>query len=469
MTTQPTTMKYRQCSPSKVASAVLVVRTDAMNKRKAVLTFGIPRSTLMDKLSGKAPVGTNQGKPCVLTADEESVLVDYVKLMASIGYTVERKELCFEVKKFLDHGGRKTLFKENLPGKHWYRLFSARHPDLCKRSAIALVHQRSQINLEMIEGWFNGLTSYLKKEVPDVDGFLLDPRRIFNADEIGFPSSLKDGKVRTEIVYPVCARGTIQITVLACFNATGNYVPPLIIYPGKRFCDRIICEFEEAIYGHTSSGWMDSDLFVSFLRHFNEFVVDQAIPKPVLLLVDSNSARMSLEAARFCSKNNIILYCLLENAFHILHPCNLGFFSPMKAAWKSEVKNWQLANIGSSLTKGEFLGVFKKAWAKVAKMENALHGFQKCGLFPLNPANIDLAKLNPSNSVIRCGNEKCDQVKSCCPKELNDVTSSTETRNESKETAVENASCSDGSTKGIINITLYISQDLTILLDQIPV
>ena len=86
MSKQAGSMKYRQYSPSKVASAVSVVQSGAMSKRKAALTFGIPRSTLLDKLSGKAPVGTNLGKPCVLNAAEESVLVDYVKLMASIGY-----------------------------------------------------------------------------------------------------------------------------------------------------------------------------------------------------------------------------------------------------------------------------------------------------------------------------------------------------------------------------------------------
>ena len=464
MSKQAGSMKYRQYSPSKVASAVSVVQSGAMSKRKAALTFGIPRSTLLDKLSGKAPVGTNPGKPCVLNAAEESVLVDYVKLMASIGYPLKRKELCFEVKKVLDNDGRKTPFNENLPGKHWYRLFSKRHPDLCERSAMALGHQRSHINLEMIEGWFNGLTSYLKKEVPDVDAFLRDPRRIFNADESGFPLSVTDGKVLTEKgvrhVYQVCTSNKTQITVLACFNAMGNYVPPLIVYPGERFRDTGIHEFEEAIYGHTSSGWMDSDLFVSFLRHFNDFVEEQAIPKPVLLLVDGHSTHMSLEAGHFCYTNDIILYCLLENATHILQPCDVGFFSPMKAAWKTEVKNWQLANLGKSLTKREFPGVFKKAWVRVAKVENAIHGFQKCGLFPLNPANIDLTKLNPSKVISRM-DEKGDQVKSCC--------SSTETGNGSKDTPVENASSGDGSINGVINMSSNISQDLTNPLDQIPV
>ena len=213
---------------------------------------------------------------------------------------------------------------------------------------------------------------------------------------------------------------------------------------------------------------MDSDLFVSFLRHFNDFVVEQAIPKPVLLLVDSHSTRMSLEAAHFCYTNDIILYCLLENAPRILQPCDVGFFSPMKDAWKTEVKNWQLANLGRSLTKREFPGVFKKAWVKVAKTKNAIHGFQKCGIFPLNPANIDLTKLNLPEAI-SCMSEKGDQLKTCCPKESDDGSSSTETGSGSKDAPVENASCCDGSTNGIINTSSNIDQDLKFPIEQIPV
>ncbi|XP_053392074.1 uncharacterized protein LOC128554789 [Mercenaria mercenaria] len=408
MSKQAGASKYRQYSPSKVATAVSMVESGAMTKRKVAITYGIPRTNFHVTgtwWGGKAPLGAKPGKPCVLTEAEEVVLVDYVKLMSSIGYPLKRQELCYEVKKVLDHDGRKTPFKDNLPGKRWYQLFTKRHTDLSERSAMALGHQRSHINFEMIDGWFNGLKSFLKQEVPDWESLLQDPRRIFNADKSGSPLSVTSGKVLTEKgvrhVYQVCTSNKTQITVLVCFNAIGNYVPPLIVYPGESFRDSGIHEFDEAIYGHTSSGWMDSELFVSFLKHFNDFVVDISIPKPVMFLVDGHSTHMSLAAAHFCFTNDIILYCLLENATHVLQLCDVGFFSPMKAAWKKEVNNWQLENLGQALTKKQFPGVFKNAWLKVAKLENAVHGFQKCGLFPLNPRNIDLTKLNPSKAITR--------------------------------------------------------------------
>ncbi|KAH3887297.1 hypothetical protein DPMN_011313, partial [Dreissena polymorpha] len=67
---------------------------------------------------------------------------------------------------------------------------------------------------------------------------------------------------------------------------------------------------------------------------------------------------------------------------------------PMKAAW-------QLANLGQALTKRQFPGVFRKAWVRVAKLENAVHVFLKCGIFTFDPKNIDMTKLDPSKAIIR--------------------------------------------------------------------
>lgn len=141
---------------------------------------------------------------------------------------------------------------------------------------------------------------------------------------------------------------------------------------------------------------MDTDLFVAFLEHFSNFVEDNAIKKPVLLFVDGHSTHMSKNAAEFCATNGIILYCLLQNETHILQPCDVGFFSPMKSAWKKSVKMWQVENIGESLTKKDFPRVFKKAWESVANLEIAVRGFRRAGLFPLTSDGIDHDKLQPS-------------------------------------------------------------------------
>ena len=120
---------------------------------------------------------------------------------------------------------------------------------------MVLGHQWACIMKEMADGWFTGLQSFLEKEIPDWESLVKDPRRLFNADESGFLLCVMSGKVLAEKglkhIYQISSTTKLQLTVMACFNAKGNYVPPLIVYPGERFRDARVEDFPEAIYGHT--------------------------------------------------------------------------------------------------------------------------------------------------------------------------------------------------------------------------
>lgn len=133
---------------------------------------------------------------------------------------------------------------------------------------------------------------------------------------------------------------------MACFNAIGQYMPPLIVFPGQRIRDVGLAGFEEVIYGHSTNGWMDSILFLTWLNELLMWLKKISIPLPVVLFVDGHSTHVTLEAAEFCSKNTIIRCCLVPNATHLIQPADVALFSPMKAEWKNQVKIWQLANLG---------------------------------------------------------------------------------------------------------------------------
>ena len=265
-----------------------------MSKKKAARTYGIPRTTLLDKLAGRVPEEpTRPGPVPILTTGEEEVLVNYCNLMAEIGYPLKREQLKKEVKRVLDADGRKTPFKDNRPGNYWFRAFIGRHPELTERKAMSLGHERAIISADMLQGWFDGVNSFLEKEIPSWKQLLNDPRRIFNADESGFPLSVDLGKVLAprgaRHVYHVKPNDKTQITVMVCFNPYGEYQPPIIVYPGQRFRDVGMNGFEEAVYSHTDNGWMDSGLFVEFLVHLVDFAKNKGITFPILLFVDGHT------------------------------------------------------------------------------------------------------------------------------------------------------------------------------------
>jgi hypothetical protein len=53
-------------------------------------------------------------------------------------------------------------------------------------------------------------------------------------------------------------RGNL-ITVVTCMNATGTYVPPLIVFPQKK-CEREACGWSTGVLNFIlPSKWLDSD------------------------------------------------------------------------------------------------------------------------------------------------------------------------------------------------------------------
>lgn len=61
-----------------MSKAMLFVRTEGTTTslRKAAQLYGVPRSTLGDKLRGSTPEGRQMGPDTILTASEESHLVE---------------------------------------------------------------------------------------------------------------------------------------------------------------------------------------------------------------------------------------------------------------------------------------------------------------------------------------------------------------------------------------------------------
>ena len=205
MSAQVRAKKRVKCTLEQMARAIEAVRSGNLSKKAAAKAYAVPRTTLLDKLAGRVPKpATPPGWKPTLTCAEEANLVRYAKLMFEIGYPLTKREFLKEVKHILDIDGRETPFKNNLPGHHWFELFRKRNPEMTMRTPMGLGQERAKINIDMISSWFDGVINYLVKEVPDHDRLLKNPRRIFNADESGFPLCAKSNRVMAPKCLPSC-------------------------------------------------------------------------------------------------------------------------------------------------------------------------------------------------------------------------------------------------------------------------
>ena len=178
--------------------------------------------------------------------------------------------------------------------------------------------------------------------MPDWEAMIVDEARNFNADESGFALYLTSNKVLAESgskhVYQISNTARTQITVMACFNARGDYPNPMIVFQGKRLRDVGQAGYPEALSGMSEKGWMEGSLFVEYFKSLHSFALDKGIKLPIILYVDMHSTHVSIEAAEFCQQHDIVLHSLLPHATHIMQPADIGLVSQMKVAWQRDLR-----------------------------------------------------------------------------------------------------------------------------------
>lgn len=157
--------------------------------------FGIPRSTLSEKHSGRLPTEYKMGPPTVLSAEEEALLVKWIFHVSDAGFPVSKDQLLDSVQMLLNKSKRETIFTDNRPGRKWYEGFTRRHPSVVEKECQNLTGARASVTEEGLRAWYDEVRRYLTNT--GNAGILDDPSRIFNMDESGFFLNPKPGKVTT--------------------------------------------------------------------------------------------------------------------------------------------------------------------------------------------------------------------------------------------------------------------------------
>lgn len=382
-------------SADELSTAIDRIEKKELSYRKAESMYGIPRSTLHDHVVGKA-TSSRRGPATILTPAEENMLVQWSLHMADIGYGRTREQLCMTVKKILDKDGRVNPFRDNCPGKDWWYAFLRRHPELSVRLPESLqVCRAYSCTPGRLDKWYKEFGEFL-----ELHGLCDKPRRIWNADESGFPLCPKTTRViamrNKRHVYSVNSDQKMQITTLVAASAAGAVIPPMHVFPGVRFrynpLDGCI---DGAYFGKSESGWMITELFYGWVA--NHFAAHIPPERPVLLLVDGHTTHIDVETSKFCTQNGILLYCLPPHSSHVTQPLDVGFFGALKGNWKKAVDDFKIAHLGSSVTKETFARVFSVAWRNTVKMSTIVNSFERAGIYPLN---AEMAKkggtLNPA-------------------------------------------------------------------------
>jgi hypothetical protein len=108
-----------------------------------------------------------------------------------------------------------------------------------------------------------------------------------------------------------------------------------------------------------------------------------------VLFFDGHASHISLDLIHLAIDSKITLICLPPHTSSFLQPLDVGVFKSVKAMWRSLLRDYFLKSRFKNVDKENFCDLFSFLAKGAFLQKNALMGFEKCGLFPLNRGMID--------------------------------------------------------------------------------
>ena len=375
-----------------------------LSVRRAAAQYDIPSSTLHDRISGKVSVGAVSGPPRYLDEEEEKELVEFLLGCAEVGYPKTVKEVRVIVGKIVAKKQHQDI-GSTVPVSHgWWEKFQKRHQELSLRSSETLSQRRA---IAMSPAVLNKYFDLLEDTIKGND-LHRRPALIFNCDESGFPLIHRPGKriagKGQKHVLTVTSDSKSRVTVLACVNAAGYAIPPLVIYARANLTKALYQgEIPGTIYALSpGSGWMDGSTFYEwFEHHFLEYAPSG---RPLLLLLDGHSSHYNPEFIRFAAQKGVIVFALPPNTTHLSQPLDGVCFKALKQCWDEQCNLFMSDNPGKTTTIYQFSELFAAAWKKAMTPQNITSSFRTTGVFPVNRLALEILqekeKFSPKWSMV---------------------------------------------------------------------
>ena len=393
----PEKKKRKKWTNEQMIAAMKFVEDGEGGVNQAAIMHGVPKSTLKDRLTGRVQHGSKPGPVPYFSNDEETEISTFLLKCSVMGYGKTRRDVLniaegYAIKKGIQ------LKKEHISDGWWRRFKERQDGKLVLRKGDNTSFLRMDaMNATTLKHYYDLLEDTLKEH-----NLFNSPSQLYNVDESGIPLDPKAPKV-------VTLRGTRkaryqspgrkgQITIVACGNAAGQVIPPLIIFDAKNVRHAWTKdEVPGAMYGASEKGWINTELFDSW---FDDLFLPSAVAaRPLLLLLDGHSTHYQLDVITKAKKNDVLVLCLPPHTTHATQPLDCGVFSPLKAQWSATCHDFIQKHPGKAISKFNFNKLFSQAWLKSLIPANLIAGFKTCGIYPFDRNAVKAVPIFDTNGI----------------------------------------------------------------------
>ncbi|XP_062600580.1 uncharacterized protein LOC134262213 [Saccostrea cucullata] len=302
---------------------------------------------------------------------------------------------------------RGNQFKMGKPSDMWWRRFKSRHKDFSLRSPEPTGTMRHDaMSRQRIATYFEELGKIVLSP-----SFKDEPSRIWNMDETGVNLSHKPNKVLAKrgarSVHGKTSTSRELITVIACGNADGGYLPPHFVIPGKTQkkldgydLESVVQEgsvIKGANFSVSDSGWTKDG--IARLWFTETFLKNIGPARPQLLICDGHGSHNNVEFVDLAKLNDIIIVELPSHTSNWTQPFDRSVFKSLKSHWNTTLDDF-IKKTGIAVGHKQFLRLFNIAWQAALTPSTIRNGFAATGIYPFNPHSIPDEAFAPNEGCV---------------------------------------------------------------------
>jgi hypothetical protein len=142
----------------------------------------------------------------------------------------------------------------------------------------------------------------------------------------------------------------------------------------------------------TPNGWINNEMGLEWLKHFNNHIVNRLVGTYRLLIFNGHESHQLADFEVYYKENKIITLCMPPHSSYLLQPLDVGCLGPLKRAYSQEIELLKRRRI-THISKTEFLPAFYTAHQVTMIKSNIKGGFRGTGLVPCDLENV-ISKLD---------------------------------------------------------------------------
>ncbi|XP_039433728.1 uncharacterized protein LOC120416111 [Culex pipiens pallens] len=333
--------------------------------------FGVPGCTLERRVRTKKqrPLKVQKAKyggKYQNSMHKELPIVKSLQGLSDAGFDLTNSLIRSHATDYIKAHAKLFPTEKSLPsGSAWVVMFLKRHPRLSQCISENKSHYGSVTEAsERVSVWFGFVSRYLAGL--SLQAVLESRRQVFTMDDMILRKSRKD----------------VIFTCLFGANANGNLLPPLVLYPESVKIPMQKKQIElNYVVANPSTATKAADIFHQWLsRVFQPWLIEENIPRPVILFVDGQRHQITYASNRFCQLHQIVLVSLLPRTVHQLRPLNAKLFESISKLYREEMQSFGNGKSGEHL-------VLKPTLEQIADTAESIirDGFLRSKIYPWNP------------------------------------------------------------------------------------